>query len=166
HIDAVEMMAEDALQATENVEASPWKDRVKVHHRAIQNFRPQIKYDLIVTNPPFFIGSQAPPDQKRYQARHTVTLTYEDIIDCIMRLLADSGRFNVILPFTEGLQFISDARNHGLFCTRRFTFKSKKEKPAERWLLEFALRERVTETGEIILYDNQNQWSAEYRKLT
>lgn len=166
HIDAVEILEEDATQARENIESSPWKERITVHQQAIQEFKPEEKYDLIISNPPFFIGSQAPPDPKRYQARHAVTLTYQQLTDSVVGLLATTGRFNVILPFTEGLHFIGHVRNHGLFCTRQYTFKSKKDKPAERCLLEFGFTETNVESGQIILYDHQHQWSKQYRKLT
>lgn len=166
YIDAVELLHEDAHQAMENVFMSPWKNRIKIHSLPVQEFASEKKYDLIISNPPFFMDSQAPPDKKRHQARHAVTLTYDELSDTVVRLLKKTGRFNVILPFTEGLRFISQVKNSGLFCSRQFGFKSRKEKPIERWLLEFTLQPADKETGEITLYNEFNEWSEEYRRLT
>jgi tRNA1Val (adenine37-N6)-methyltransferase len=165
-ISAVEIEATDVMQTRENFKSSPWYDKIQLHHTAIQNFFPEEKYDLIVSNPPYFINSQRSPDARRHQARHTVKLSYQELLDAALRLLKNSGRFNVILPFTEGLQFIELARSHGLFCTRQDSFRTRSEKPIERWLLEFSKQQTDKETGEILLYDEGEKWSEGYKKLT
>lgn len=165
-IDAVEMLAQDAAQAKENAERSLWKNNVKIYCTPVQKFFPEIRYDLIISNPPFFVNSLAPPDLKRYQARHSVTLSFDELLDAVTRLLHPSGTFNTILPYSEGLKFIELATTRGMHCRRQCGFKSKKNKPVERLLLEFALEPKETETGEIILYDESHQWSEEYRTLT
>jgi tRNA1Val (adenine37-N6)-methyltransferase len=165
-IDAVEIEETDALQAKENFTTSPWSSRIHLHHVAIQQFRPYKYYDVIVSNPPYFNNSQKPPDTKRHQARHTVTLPYDELIAATLRLLYEDGSFNVILPFTEGLHFIDVAKQHGLFCSRQFSFRSKAQKPIERLLLEFRKTENTIETGEIVLYQDNEKWSDEYIRLT
>jgi tRNA1Val (adenine37-N6)-methyltransferase len=165
-IAAVELEATDVMQTKENFNSSPWYDKILLHHTSIQNFFPEEKYDLIVSNPPYFNNSQRPPDTRRHQARHTVTLSYRELIDAALRLLKNNGTFNVILPFTEGLQFIELAGSDGLFCTRQYSFRTRSEKPIERWLLEFSTHQTNTEMGEILLYDEGEKWSEGYKKLT
>ena len=163
---AVEIEATDVMQAEENFKSSPWYDKIQLHHTSIQNFFPEGQYDLVVINSPYFNNSQRPPDVRRHQARHTVTLSYKDLVDAALRLLKNNGRFNVILPFTEGLQFLELARADGLFCTRQYSFRTRAEKPIERLLLEFSRHQTDTETGEILLYDGNKKWSEGYKKLT
>jgi tRNA1Val (adenine37-N6)-methyltransferase len=165
-IDAVEISEQDARQADENRQASPWPNKIRIHHQSIQQFNSPEKYDLIVTNPPFFIDSLKPPDAKRGAARHTVTLSHEDLINAVERLLLNDGKFNIILPAAEGARFIEKAIRGSLFCTRHYSFRSKKEKPVERWLMEFSRQLTACEHGEIILYDKSNEWSEDYRKIT
>jgi tRNA1Val (adenine37-N6)-methyltransferase len=165
-IAAVEIETTELMQTKENFNSSPWYDKIHLHHTSIQNFFPEEKYDLIVSNPPFFNNSQRPPDARRHQARHTVTLSYQELIDAALRLLKNNGMFNVILPFTEGLQFIELARSHGLFCTRQHSFRTRSEKPIERWLLEFSKVQTNTEMGEVLLYGDNEKWSEGYKKLT
>jgi tRNA1Val (adenine37-N6)-methyltransferase len=165
-IDAVEIEASDALLAAGNFANSPWSSRIRLHHTPIQKFFPHKKYDLIVSNPPYFNNSQRPPGESRHQARHTIALSYDELMDATLRLLNDNGKLNVILPYAEGLQFIDLARQSQLFCSRQYSFKTRPEKPVERWLLEFSRRERDTEMGEILLYKAAEAWSDEYVKLT
>ncbi|MBA4055966.1 MAG: tRNA (adenosine(37)-N6)-methyltransferase TrmM, partial [Marivirga sp.] len=152
-IDAVEIEEQDAKQAGENFLQSPWSDRLHVHHLPIQEFLPEIQYDMIITNPPYFVNSQQPPDKRRTATRHTVSLDYKTLLSTVTRLLHQEGTFNIILPYTEGIQFTEMAIENRLFCSRKFIFRTRKEKPIERWLLEFSFRKKVAEHGEIILYE-------------
>jgi tRNA1Val (adenine37-N6)-methyltransferase len=167
HIDAVEDQPLDAQQARENVRQSPWPDKIHVHHSDVQAFFPQRRYNLVVSNPPYFVSSQLPPDQRRSRARHTHSLPFEDLLESAARLLDKNGRLALILPYTEGMHFQNLARGFSLFPIRRTTFRTRVNKPAKRVLLELA-REghgEITET-EIVLYGPGNNWSAEYRMLT
>jgi tRNA1Val (adenine37-N6)-methyltransferase len=166
HIDAVEIEGNDAQQAKENFVNSPWPTKIEVHHSSIQDFFPEIKYDLIISNPPYFNNSQSPPNEKRYHARHTVKLNHPDLISAVVRLLDANGKFNVVLPFEEGLQFSELAATKTLYCSRRFSFKTRPEKKVERWLMEFALKQQPVETGQILLYKNGEIWDESYINLT
>ena len=148
-IDAVEIEKHDAEQAKENVLNSPWPARVFVHSMSIQEFSTPDLYDVIISNPPYFNNSQLPPDQRRHQTRHTVSLNYNTLIVTVCRLLKPDGRFNVILPFAEGLQFIDLAARSQLFCSRKYSFRTRLAKPIERWLLEFSYHKLKCEEGEV-----------------
>jgi tRNA1Val (adenine37-N6)-methyltransferase len=165
-IDAVELEATDAAQAHDNAAQSPWAQRLHVHQTSIQQFHPDKVYDLIVSNPPFFSNSQMPPVERRGQTRHTTMLDHKTLIQEVCRLLAPNGTFNVVLPFTEGTHFITLANDAGLSTTRQHAFRTRQEKPVERWLLEFSRGPLSTEEGEILLYDWGEEWSVAYRKLT
>jgi tRNA1Val (adenine37-N6)-methyltransferase len=165
-IDAVEFEAADAAQARHNAERSPWSQNIQIHHTPIQDFMPGITYDLIVTNPPYFSNSQMPPNQRRGQTRHTTTLDHQTLIRQAGRLLSANGTFNVVLPFTEGTAFVALASQAGFNLTRQYAFRTRQEKPVERWLLEFSRQPMQEDTGEILLYDQGDEWSVAYRKLT
>lgn len=165
-IDAVEIEERDAGQAGTNFIQSPWPDRLSIHHVPIQSFFPAERYDIIVTNPPYFINSHRPPDGRRFTTRHTVSLDHPTLIAVVLRLLKESGSFNVILPDTEGRLFIQLAACSGLFCSRKYAFRTRSNKPVERWLLEFQRKETTSDTGEVLLYDQGLQWSQDYISLT
>lgn len=167
-IDAVEIEGSDAVQAEENFQRSPWPHKIHTHHSSIQDFYPHKKYDVIVSNPPYFSNSQSPPLQKRYHARHTIKLNHNDLTTAVERLLEDDGRFNIVLPFEEGKQFLALAENRMLYCSRRFGFKTRSDKKIERWLLEFKKHPGPVETGEILLYRQTDGegWDDAYMNLT
>lgn len=173
-VDAVEPDAGSAIQAGENVESSPWPDKVTIHRRSIQEFQTEGKsgrYDLIVSNPPFFRRSLLPPTQARQTARHTETLSFEDLLTSVKRLLDENGTFAAVLPVAEGNQFREEAARYGLRCHRAMAFYSRKGKAQERWCMEFSMTgkdkafdEETAET--LILYGEGDKWSPEYSKLT
>ena len=80
-IDAIDIDADACLQAEENVARSPFADRIRVHCCALNDFHPSAPshYDLIVSNPPYFHQALKCPDPKRNRARHTDTLSLEEL---------------------------------------------------------------------------------------
>jgi tRNA1Val (adenine37-N6)-methyltransferase len=165
-IDAVEVESKDSDQAKQNVADSPWPEKVQVFCAPVQVFDAGRKYDLIVTNPPFFSRSYEPPNQRRLQTRHTELLSFEDLLSSVVRLLSSQGRFCLILPPAEALRFSELALNREFHCTRKWTFRTRANKPVERVLMEFSRKPVSLETGEILLYITGDDWSEEYRRLT
>lgn len=165
-VDALEIDPEACVDATENFSASPWESRLKLHHVAIQDYKSEQQYDLIVSNPPYFQNSFVPPDSQRKTARHTHALPFEDLLTAADSLLSKSGRLSIILPLTEGLLFIVLANTHGYFCSRKWSFRSRQHKPIERLLLEFTRENKATDEGDIILYERDEEWSEAYKTLT
>lgn len=165
HIDALDISTEEYQQANENFQASKWSERLKAHHCAFQNYHAP-PYDLIVSNPPFFIDSAKPPDTERVRARHTDTLSPENLLTHASRLLNANGKFGVILPVTEGELFITLAKKFKLHCVRRCEFHSRKHKPAERFLLEFQFLEKPCALEKLVLYVKDEVWTEEYKSLT
>ncbi len=166
HIDAVEIEHLDATQANENILNSPWSNRISIHEVSIQQFTSGVKYDLIVSNPPYFNNSFQPPDQKRLHTRHTVSLNFKELLAAVVRLLKIDGKFSIILPHTEGLEFIELAKLEGIFCSRQWSFRPRKERPVERLLLEFQFQPKEEEEAEIIHYGVNGEWTEEYKALT
>lgn len=164
-IEAIEIEKEDAEQAKENVIRSPWPEKIKIHHQSFQSFHSDRKFDLIVSNPPYFINSQLPPSGKRSQARHTGSLSYDELITKAPTLLSPSGRLAVVLPFEEGKLFQSLAHKNNLHLVSQLAFYSRQGKPQERWLLEFAFEPTVIITQNLILHAEGESWSDDYKML-
>ncbi len=165
-IEGIEVEPLDAEQARENATHSPWANRVQIHSVALQDFHSTNQFDLIVSNPPYFINSQLPPMAHRAKARHTRSLSFEELITHSLRLLNTDGRMAIILPFEEGNLFQSLAEQHGLFATSRLAFYSRQGKPQERWLLEFSKIKSSTKEAQLILHGEGEAWSEDYQNLT
>lgn len=128
---------DDVSQARENAAASPWGGRVEFVRCPVQEYRPAERYDLILSNPPFFVDSLTCPDAGRTLARHAVSLPFDALRDAVVRLLAPGGRFAAVLPFAEGERFVSICRGR-LDLRRRTDVRTTPRRPVKRVLLEFA----------------------------
>jgi tRNA1Val (adenine37-N6)-methyltransferase len=163
----VEIEAESAGQAKENMQASPWKNRLLVQQSAIQDFAKfnRESFDCIVSNPPFFSGGVFSDNENRNNVRHAIKLSHGDLLQSVKKLLSPGGSFNLVLPYLEGLRFVEMAENYGLFCTSMMEVRGKKGKPVERILLQFEKEKKELSKEEIILND-ENGFTAAYKKLT
>ncbi len=166
-IEAIEIDENAFEDASENFSNSPWHDRLTLHHGSVQNFTTPKQYDLIISNPPFFQRSFKPPNAQRISARHTENLSFQDLLKSVDRFLSEKGKLNIVLPYAEGIQFVKFADHVNLYCSRNYNFRTRKEKPIERSLLEFSKIRKELEEGEILLYNDMGEaWSTEYQKLT
>ena len=165
-IDGIDIQQADATQAKENVLSSPWAGRINIHHASLQSFVPEKKYDLIASNPPFFINSYKPPKDNRSTVRHTETLPFTDLIAFSRKNLIPIGRLAVILPTSEAERFSTIAHAHGLHLSRKCEFRSRAHKPVERWLMEFSLEQSTQHNESLTLHGHGEEWSEEYKILT
>lgn len=168
-IHAVEVDQASANQALENMQSAPWAERMKLFEISIQDFArsTEYRYDLIVSNPPFFSGGTFSENQDRNDVRHTIKLPHGDLLISVRRLLTASGKFCVILPLIEGMRFKEMAAEYGLFCTKVTRVKPKKEKGVERLLLQFEFEEKEEQKEELIIQrKGRNDWTEAYRALT
>jgi tRNA1Val (adenine37-N6)-methyltransferase len=165
HIDAIDISFDDCEQAIENVAASPWPEKVNVQHIALQHFESDA-YDLIVSNPPFFIDSAKPPNEERTRARHTESLAPEELLYHARRMLNTEGKLCLILPVTEAQRFISFASSLQWHCTRLCEFRARVTKPVERILFQLELHMHPTEKESLILYEQGEVMTPDYRNLT
>ena len=166
HIDAVELLKSDSRQAAENIASSPWPQKVAVITTDLLDFKPGIKYDLIVCNPPYFSGSLLPAMAARGIARHDLLLTQSTLLESVVRLLSTAGAFSLILPVSEGDAFVVLSETMKLMLHRYTRFYSRRHKPQERSLLEFRFRTSGLIEDSMTLYGEGAQWTHPYTQLT
>ena len=165
-IDAVELLDDDARQASENVARSPWPQKITVVCSGIQEFKPCIQYEQIVCNPPYFSKSLLPPAQRRVHVRHDASLSQDELLTGVRRLLLPTGEFSLILPFTESQVFIQKANACNFHLHRLTRFYTRAGKPQERSLMEFGIRPLPCREDSLVLYAEGNHWTDEYVRLT
>jgi tRNA1Val (adenine37-N6)-methyltransferase len=167
-ITAIEPDQESFNQACCNVKLCIWSDRIKVERTDLQNYYPATgKFDLIVTNPPFYTGSLKNPDPRKSAARHTDTLSPESLLEGASRLLSDKGRFQLVMPYVEGNIFIAEAHQYGLFCYNILKIRPLPTSEITRLILSFS-RERLklTEKFLTIEHGKRHEFTEEYMNLT
>lgn len=167
-ITAIDIDEECIAQARENVIHSPWPDRVEVIHSSLQEFSVEERFDLVITNPPYFVDSLLSPDAARSTARHTDSLPFVDLVKGVERLLTPEGRFALILPPPEMERLLSVARAR-LFPERRCEVWTTPKSGCRRVMMELRLSppEGKPRQERLIIEDSGPQgYSDEYRSLT
>lgn len=104
-IDAIEMDKEAAEQALENFEASPWKERLLLIEGDARLVHLGRKYDLIISNPPFFNNDLKSDNTQRNLALHSKELSFSELMAVIKQHLAPGGKFAVLLPYHRKNEF-------------------------------------------------------------
>ena len=170
-ITAVDAEENACEQATINFNSSPWTDRVTIVHSKIQDLNADEKFDLVVSNPPYFSGYYSSDDLSRDIARSAdILLSYEDLIASAKRLLKEAGRLSLILPADQQERIIAIANQFGLTLSRLTFVKTKSTKEAKRILMEFVNDLSDTEVieDELIIQsaDNGRVYTQEYINLT
>jgi tRNA1Val (adenine37-N6)-methyltransferase len=165
HIDGVELDSDAVIQARENVAASPWADRVTITESAVQGYQ-AAPYDLIVSNPPYFVAGQSFSDPARAMARHTGTLDSHALLAACDRLLAPNGEVALVLPTAmadEILCISADYDLHGICYTAVITREGKE---ANRVLLRLGRGLNRCERGDIVIHSADGAYSDRYIQLT
>ncbi|MCX6329277.1 MAG: methyltransferase [Bacteroidia bacterium] len=155
-------------QALKNVENSKWSNKIKVENTDLQNFNPgTLKFDLIVTNPPYFTNSLKNPDLRKSATRHNDTLNINELLRGASRLISEEGRFQIIMPYAEGNIFISEAQEHGFYCNNILKIKPLPTSEIRRLILTFSKhKQKAAEKFLTIERGKRHEFTEEYIKLT
>jgi len=166
-IDAIEIERSACLDANYNFKESPWDDRLKLHHLCLTEFIPNIKYECIISNPPFFINSMKTADIKRNIARHTNSMNYNDILKFSNDHLTENGTLSLILPEDQGIKCILNAEKHSLFLKRKCNIFPNPIKKQHRILMEFSkIKHKTLESNLTIETKNRHEYTKDYKSLT
>lgn len=169
-ITAIDTDAQACEEAAENVQHSPWADRVTVIHISLQEYagRSSGMFDLLISNPPYFSNSLLSPSGKRNLARHDVALGIHDILISARNLLKQSGSLALILPSTQYTVFREKATDCGFFEWRKMTVFPMDGKPAHRILSVWGMNPAIRVISEQLTIESHSRhsYTPEYLKLT
>lgn len=168
-IDAIEIDDDAYEQCVDNFENSPWNDRLFCYHASLNEFAEEMKdeekYDLIISNPPFYTEDFKGTDEVRNQARFADALPFADLVENAALLLAEEGQFAVIIPFSEEEKFLELAKKVNLFPQRITRVRGTNDSPLKRSLLQLSLSETTVEEFELIIETSRHQYTPEYIEL-
>ena len=167
-IDAIEIDEDAYEQCVENFETSPWGDRLFCFHAGLDEFvdDPEDKYDLIISNPPFYAEDFKTDDSQRDMARFQDAMPFEELIEAAALLLSDNGIFSVIIPFKEEAKFVSMCKELDLFPLQITRVKGTPTSDIKRSLLAFTRIEQTPLIDELTIEISRHQYTPEYIALT
>ncbi|MFA5848704.1 MAG: methyltransferase [Bacteroidales bacterium] len=171
-IDAIDIDKPSVDEANYNFSQSPWTSHLSAKEVSLQDLlsaNTQMKYDLVVSNPPYFTDSLKAPSARRSSARHNHDLPYSSIIESVIQMLTDKGKLAIVLPAEEGERFITLATMGYLQLVRRCKVKTLADKKEKRYLLEFTkspLSDNVQEEVLIMQQTGGLEYTEQYKNLT
>jgi len=163
NIIGIEIDAIASQEAQLNVSNSDWQERIKIEHTSLQDFKPQTQFDLIVSNPPFFDENKA--QDRRATARHTNSLSFEELIGNAANLLSEKGIFSVIMPKDSEEYFCKIAATHKLYCNRVCYIKGNEASEVKRVMMEFRFVISIILTEYLTIETARHNYTDKYIQL-
>ena len=172
HIVAIDLDADAVAQATENVAASPWANRIQVLEadaRELANSQFSILnsqfFDALLCNPPFFENSLKCPDSARTMARHTDTLSFDELARSAARLLTPDGELSVVIPYDRAHDMTVSCACHGFFATRQTIVVPVEGGKPKRILMAFSRSGAAHSVETLCMQDAQRHYTPAYIHL-
>ncbi len=178
-IDALEIDADAALQAQENIQCSRWRDGINVIKMSLQRFGLSdpaskigtdeiVKYNVIVSNPPFYNATLKPSDEARAVARHKDSLPLSEITTFAKQHLTDAGTLSLIYPVPYDTEVMTAATLSGIHPIALCDVVTKKGKPCKRRMATFALSshpQKDIDRQSLFIRDEKGEYTDEYLRL-
>jgi tRNA1Val (adenine37-N6)-methyltransferase len=170
-IDAFEVDANAYEQTVQNFEASDWGDRLYCYNATFQEFANEIAeeqetYDLIVSNPPFYTDDFKTESEARNKARFTSSLSFEELISGVSKILTENGSFVVIIPFKEEENFINLTKTKNLFLNKVCHVQGNITSAIKRSLLTFSFDQTAIKKEHLIIVIERHKYTEDYINLT
>lgn len=168
-VTGIDVDAASVAEARANTETFPQSSPVDFNFQqvALQAFGER-EFDLVVTNPPYFVSSLKPGDERRQLARHSDhSLPFHELILHSKRVLSNSGKLFAILPKNESIEFEKLAKQHSLFLTTKIEIRPTPSKGVNRMILGFSNQDTSPiDHFEICIRDGNNNYSELYKNIT
>ena len=154
-----------ASEAIQNVEASPFGDRIEVINTPFQSFLSDRQFDHIVSNPPFFQESLRSPRYQRSLARQDHGLSIFDLLDGGKRLLKPGGKMTIIWPFDRKEELFNTAHDVALYPEVITHLHTKPDREAKRIIVKLGHKQVEMVANQLTVEDAFGEYSDEYKEL-
>ncbi len=164
-VDGIELEANSANEASENFRSSDFHERLNMIHGNVNAFSRvrEGTYDLVISNPPFFVNCLRSNDLKCSNARHADTLSYEQLCESAQSLLKKSGRFCVVLPYDGHKRFQKIAADFGFMLYRKMIIFPKRGLAPNRINLDFRFQlPRTPIVEQFIIREEDNSYTSQF----
>ena len=164
HIDAIELDEHAAEQAAENFETSEWKQRLQVITADTRTVHLGKKYDLIISNPPFFENDLKSGNTQRNLALHSQELSLTELLAVISKHISDTGKFALLLPYHRKPEFEKLAADTGFYLEESVSVKQTPNHNFFRLMFLFG-RTKVTGMESEMYIRNEDVYGEEFMDL-
>ena len=160
---AIDINSEALNISQANFSNSPFSDRIKSQLQDLKNFETEEKFDLIISNPPYF---EINSSEKDILARQRLELNFSDLIKKSSQLLSENGLFSIIIPIDSEKEFNQICSNNNLFLQRKVIIKGIKTSEPKRLVLEYSFKNSEAKIENFVIEKSPRVYSDEYLELT
>jgi tRNA1Val (adenine37-N6)-methyltransferase len=164
-IDTIEIDKSAYNQAVVNVNESIFKEKITIHNSSIQDYISEKFYNLIISNPPFFQNHLKSETESRNNSLHTDTLSFEDLLSSVLRLLSPNGTFVVLLPLYESSVFEQLAILQELYPQKKLTIRHRKGSKILRIITTFGRIKQEIINEELIIKNPDESYTPDFQVL-
>lgn len=167
-IDAIEIDKDAADQAKENAASSPWEKRIGVVNANVTGFSFKHKYDLIISNPPFYENELISANERKNLAHHNQNLTLKELLNLIKTNLNTDGCFFLLLPYKRNEEIKKLLKNQQLHVSKILFVRQSIKHDYFRIFVKGDLKTSApqeTEFHEISIWDENQQYTAAFIEL-
>ena len=164
-IHAIELNEEAAAQAKENFDKSRWANHFFLFHTSIQQFPATIKYDWIISNPPFFEDDLHSDDAAKNAAKHDTTLTLDELLKAINIHLKEDGYASLLIPFHRIAYFNTLTSARKLFIHDTLFVKQSPKHDFFRAMLILSKNPSEAKKKELVIHDEHRHYTPAFTAL-
>lgn len=165
-IDAIDIDEAAYEQAKENFAQSPWSERLNAHHCPLQSYSSSAKYDLIISNPPYFVDDTPAPEARKNAARHSVELEYEELMHECDRLILDCGMLLLVLPIFNVPLIEHLGKEYSFYISRVTDVTAVTGKAPYLALIKLEREKRPLQKDSLDIQNASGKFTNEYKALT
>jgi len=166
-ITAIEIDSDSVIESNSNFESSRFNDRMRALKIDFESYSTSTdsKFDLIVSNPPFFTDDLHSPDERKTRTRHTESLSFRQLCKGVSLILNTNGKFTVVLPYSQYEEFCSVARDNKLYIFKELLIFPRRGAEPNRINIEFRkYKSSSIEKEYFIIREENNKFTDQYRE--
>jgi len=163
-IDGIELQQNDHQQSIQNISASPFFNRVQVFNADAQSFGYTKKYDIVISNPPFYESDLKSSIKGKNIAHHDDGLKLDGLIPLIEKLLQPSGNFYILLPAKRQQELQHIITGGHLFINQAVFVRQTHNHAPFRIMLKGSFNKTGMTSSEIVIKKN-NVYTNEFARL-
>ena len=170
-VDALDIDKPSVDEASENFRNSEWNERLRAWQASFPTdlgIGYEGKYDLIVSNPPYFDSGLKSPVTSREKARHQDSLSVFTLLNTCYPFLSEYGTLSVIFPAEDYSKAITEASKSRMIAVRECWIRNRLDLPYKRVMIDFKKIESAgnypADVQHLVLFEKGNP-TKEYQEL-
>jgi tRNA1Val (adenine37-N6)-methyltransferase len=164
-VEAVEIDELASATAEKNFKNSVFSERLAISNVAIEQYNNEKQFDLIISNPPFFVNDLKSAEEKKGIARHATEQFFEDLMAKVNEIITEEGRFWFVLPVKQADLLIKNGLTFGFHVTKIIHLHSDEQKPVFRQIVCLSKLKTVQEGEHFYIYQEEKVYTDTYKVL-